>query len=508
MKRKWLAVGIILLFVGTCVVPTMAQNTERSQPSRGNWLYVGGSGPGNYTKIQDAIDNASDGDTVYVYAGLYIELVTINHSINLIGEDKNTTIVDGNNPPYPKNTVTITKDDVFVTNFTIQNGHFAGIMISSSNNKIVNNIITGSGCGIYFSVDFIKLKDNIIRDNQIINNGGCIHTHDTINTIISYNIFKNSNVGFDLAEHNNIISNNLFENVSDSEVWDSDCSIENNVFISSGNIILYFASQIKIRNNTFIDSQGIKILGNNKNHWDTHTIENNSIDGKPIYYYKHASGIIVPSDAAEVILVGCTNCVITNILFPEGKGIQLAYSSNNTISGNTIKKTTTMEQSGIYLEDSLNNNLSYNSITDCEYGITLYNSSNNCIYRNNIKNNIQDGILCYGNSNTLIENHIADNGVGMELMWTSDTIIKNNNFVNNRFQASFSIGFWSKHSNKWQSNFYSPQIPRIIKIIIGAVRTPFYFMVGEYPQYRQYIWRPGINIDWHPAQEPYDIGVI
>jgi len=506
MKRKWLAIGIILLFVGTCIIPAIAQDIEKSPPtSRGSWLYVGGSGPGNYSRIQDAINDSSDGDTVFVFAGLYIELVTVNRSINLIGENKNTTIIDGNNPYYLISTVTIIKDDVFVTNFTIQNGHFSGIKISSNNNKIVNNIITKNGGGIRFSVDFIKLKDNLIRDNQIINNGCGIATEDTTYTIISHNIIKNGNYGFSLWEHNNIISNNLFENVSYSEVWDSDNSIENNVFISTGTIKLYFASRINIKNNTFIDSQGIEILATNIGHWDTHTIEDNSINGKPIYYYKHASGIIVPSDAAEVILVGCTYCVITDIVFREGIGILLAYSSYNTISRNTIKKTTEMYQGGIYLENSLNNNLSFNSITDCEYGITLYNSSNNCIYRNIIKNNIQDGILCYGSSNTLIENHIADNGVGMELMWASDTIIKNNNFVNNRFHASFSINFWGKHSNKWQSNFYSPQMPRIIKIIIGVVRTPFYFLVGEFPQYRQYIWRPGFNIDWNPAQEPYDI---
>src|SRR4030042_5130568 len=98
MKRKWLSVGIILLFIGTCIVPAIAQNIEKSQPvSRGAWLYVGGSGPGNYTKIQDAIDNASEGDAVYVYSGMYsdyieenLACVRINKSINLIGQDKLT----------------------------------------------------------------------------------------------------------------------------------------------------------------------------------------------------------------------------------------------------------------------------------------------------------------------------------------------------------------------------------------------------------------------------------
>lgn len=43
MKRTWFTVGIILLFVGTCIIPAIAQDTERTLPaSRGNWLYTKG----------------------------------------------------------------------------------------------------------------------------------------------------------------------------------------------------------------------------------------------------------------------------------------------------------------------------------------------------------------------------------------------------------------------------------------------------------------------------------
>jgi hypothetical protein len=38
-------------------------------PAAGNILYVGGGGPGNYTKIQDAINNAINGDTIFVFSG-------------------------------------------------------------------------------------------------------------------------------------------------------------------------------------------------------------------------------------------------------------------------------------------------------------------------------------------------------------------------------------------------------------------------------------------------------
>jgi len=38
MKRKWFAMGIILLFLGTCIVPTIAQNNEKQPlPNNGTW---------------------------------------------------------------------------------------------------------------------------------------------------------------------------------------------------------------------------------------------------------------------------------------------------------------------------------------------------------------------------------------------------------------------------------------------------------------------------------------
>ncbi|MCJ2557003.1 MAG: hypothetical protein LN415_07870, partial [Candidatus Thermoplasmatota archaeon] len=58
-------------------------------------LYVGGAGPGNYTTIQGAIDNATPGDSVYVYGGTYYEHLTISKPLSLIGEDRNTTIING-----------------------------------------------------------------------------------------------------------------------------------------------------------------------------------------------------------------------------------------------------------------------------------------------------------------------------------------------------------------------------------------------------------------------------
>ena len=90
--RKGLVLGIIVLFVGASTIPAIGEmlisqenkTSFNNFNSSANTLYVGGDGPGNYTSIQDAIDNATDGDTVFVYKGLYFEHIVVDKSISLL----------------------------------------------------------------------------------------------------------------------------------------------------------------------------------------------------------------------------------------------------------------------------------------------------------------------------------------------------------------------------------------------------------------------------------------
>ena len=128
MKRL-LSIGIILLFIGLSISSSTGFNAveKSTTPLNGKTLYVGGSGPGNYSKIQDAIDNASDGDTVFVYeySSPYRENLEIDKSINLLGEDRDTTIIDG---PGGSNTANVIANRINISGFTlINNGtqHFS-----------------------------------------------------------------------------------------------------------------------------------------------------------------------------------------------------------------------------------------------------------------------------------------------------------------------------------------------------------------------------------------------
>jgi len=153
MIKRYLVVGITFLFVFMSFNPSFAvDNVKKSSMpvSNGNILYVGGSGERNYSKIQDAINDASDGDTVFVYddSSPYKENVIIDKSIKLLGENRNTTLIKS----FGK-IIQVNANKVQISGFTIQyygillsNGIF--VRASSSETIISNNIIQDLGYGI------------------------------------------------------------------------------------------------------------------------------------------------------------------------------------------------------------------------------------------------------------------------------------------------------------------------------------------------------------------------
>ncbi len=150
MKRKLLAVGVIILFVGSCSIPAIVQGTEKqSLSTRGSWLYVGGSGPGNYSKIQDAVNNASNGDTIYVFPGTYREHILLSKGISLQGADPSITIIDGQG--MDTDIVTCVGSDAIISCFTIYNcsmNHSCILVNHTSNCTLQENIIHTAGYGV------------------------------------------------------------------------------------------------------------------------------------------------------------------------------------------------------------------------------------------------------------------------------------------------------------------------------------------------------------------------
>jgi len=251
--KKGFVFMIFILFMCGVVVSAFSVNlTDISKSmNQGNWLFVGGSGPGNYSKIQNALDAADYGDTVFVYNGRYYENIMIAKSITLIGEDKNTTIIDGT---CSNSVIIIVADRVNITGFTITNGSKAnwkqaGIEIYSWYNNITGNIITKNRVGIhplfgrgentYLRGNNI-FQDNILMDNEM--DAFCVHS---AHNIINHNHIENNGGGiylwtncfFNIVKQNNLINNSYnggfndaFLNKWDGNYWDDWIGLKNPLF--------------------------------------------------------------------------------------------------------------------------------------------------------------------------------------------------------------------------------------------------------------------------------------
>jgi nitrous oxidase accessory protein NosD len=80
-----------------------------------NWS-VDGSGGADFTGIQDAINNASDGDTILVYSGIYYENVVVDKSVTLKGIGY--PVVDANGSD---SAITLTADGITLVGFNATN---------------------------------------------------------------------------------------------------------------------------------------------------------------------------------------------------------------------------------------------------------------------------------------------------------------------------------------------------------------------------------------------------
>ena len=254
---KSLVFIIVLLIITSCFV-TLTSGTYKSagllddshyslQQNFSKILYVGGDGPGNYSNIKDAIDNASDGDTIFVYSGTYYEHIVIDKMIDLKGEIRDDTIIDGSNTG---NVVKITADNVSIADFTIQHGGIGVYIVYSSNHSICNNAIKDNWEGIgllqssgstistnfifsnfFEGINPVKSSSIIISRNTIMSNLQGIFLSESEDNTIYGNIIKSNTRGIEVrssSNNNQIYHNNFINNDEDnafdecSNTWDDD----------------------------------------------------------------------------------------------------------------------------------------------------------------------------------------------------------------------------------------------------------------------------------------------
>jgi parallel beta-helix repeat protein len=231
---------------------------HQHESANGQTHYVGGSGPGNHTTIQNAINHSENGDIIYVYNGNYTEKIIINKSISLLGENRYDTTIIGEFIESANDNIVITvlADNVYISGFNI------------------------TGAGGYYHDDFLRTCSGItidhhtdctIIDNYLHDLGDYgIRLRQSHHTRIMDNYIERvlnkigSNILIDSSDNVIIQGNELYRNTI-CGIWlsrSSNAKIKDNTISSSlyTGIIFERVSKSRVKGNQIISNQHIGIL--------------------------------------------------------------------------------------------------------------------------------------------------------------------------------------------------------------------------------------------------------
>jgi parallel beta-helix repeat protein len=342
-----------------------------SRPStRGETIYVDDDAiyPGNgtflwpYHCIWQGVQNASSGDTVYVFNGTYYENIVVDKSVNIIGENREATIVNGSDTGKA---FYVTANNVLIAHFTIENNDAIGIQLTSKYNQILdcccvrmgwiygiwitdsNNHITNCTClnsyiGIYVGSDSNQITNCTCSYNRVA--GIMIDTGCKYNLITNCTCTENKLNGLYLYQHANY---NQVEG----------CTFAGN--LGMGLLIERSCSNL-FRNNTINNNTyNFGVMSYNLITEFTQDIDpSNTINGKPIYYLvgeqdRTLNGTI--QTIGYVALVSCNNITISNIAVERNLfGLPIINTSDSSVVNCSF---TDNQQNGIFLLSSSRNHL-------------------------------------------------------------------------------------------------------------------------------------------------------
>lgn len=293
--------------------------------------------PDDYFSIQQAIDYASQGDTVYVKAGIYLERIVVDkNNLRLVGENRGTTIIDGCGAG---SVVRIEANNTVLTGFTIQNSGpnwtDSGIYLDHSfNTSVSGNNVTNNNLGIYL----YESSNSTLRNNNMAGNR------------YNFGVYGWNLQGY---IHNIDISN-----------------------IADGKPIIYWVNQASKKPPTNAGYVGIV---NSTNITVANLTLRKNWQGMLFAYTANSDikGVTATNNMDGIWLLECSGCSLygNNISANNWGGIALVNSSRCSVHCNNA-----------------NNN--------SEYGIFLSHSSDNIFYHNNFIKNRKQAWLYGVNNNS------------------------------------------------------------------------------------------------------------
>jgi parallel beta-helix repeat protein len=366
----------------------------------------------NYTTIQEGINanETLDWHTLLVEGGHYFEHIVVNKSISLIGEDRESTVIDGSNTDT---VVSIKANQTIIKGFTICN---SGADLGDA--------------GFYLGfVQDIRIERNTIK-NSVGIYGISSHNITFSENIMNYNWF-----GLSLI----FVSNsNITANVMES----------NHYGIKMSGCIGNILSNNSMNNNVY----NFGILGDSLEEYIHHVDTTNTINERFVYYVLNEKNkVIDPSTFPDVGYLGIVNSTHIKVdgldVSKNWCALLLAYTNESTITNANIADSF----HGIYSFYSDNNTIENSRLVGNSYGLEQFESNNNTVIRNTFAKSGQ-GIFYVGcNGNTIVGNTIENSTyMGVYISSSSNNLIYHNNFVQNAIQVSP-----TRDSNSWDNGYPS-----------------------------------------------------
>ncbi|WP_094227910.1 lectin like domain-containing protein [Methanolobus psychrotolerans] len=294
-------------------------------------IIVNNSGSADFTTIDEAIDAASDGDTILIEPGTYSEnLALTENNISLLSSTGNSEDVHIISPDSDEYTIHITADNVTISGVNVSGG-YAGIYAYGSN-----------GCNI---------TNCYAMDNSMF---GIYLYHSQNNTILNCTISNNTFYGLAvMSSANNYLANNLVAGNMFNYAFDDEISAVGTSNTINGKPIYYLVDRSDI------------VLDSSSNAGLVHLINCSNIT---------VQDIDIENNHCGFFMYNCTDVSVSNFTAANnGYGMFLLSSGNNTIHSSNMSNNVF----GVALSGS-NDNLIYNNY--------LNNSASNALLSTGMSN--------------------------------------------------------------------------------------------------------------------------
>jgi|YelNatPaOPRAMG01_1025707.scaffolds.fasta_scaffold01364_14 parallel beta-helix repeat protein len=399
-------------------------------------LYV----PENYSSIQEALNNAWDGCTIYVKGGFYEESLIIDKAVSLIGVVNETVIYNRR----ASVTVYVKADNVLLANFIVNasTSTFDGIYLFHASSVVIeNNTVINHRNGIYLRYS----SGNILVNNFMADNAVGIHIYDSTNNTLEYNV--------------------MVRNKCNLRVW--------------GLPLEHFIHRIDKTNK--VDGRPVYYLVNKENETISYDagyiglVNSSRITVYNVNVTNNLSGILLAytnysfiwnsnfsNNERGVYLISSHENVVVGNIFESNfwSGISLVASSKNFIASNIVceNKYGMYLTVGTYISNSItfssdNNTVSGNIIKENLYGLFLDNAMRNIFRKNLFANNSIAIHLSISTQNTFAENNVSySREIGVKIENSYENVFYENNFLVNNVDVSCAstgpaINYWDNGTN-------------------------------------------------------------